>query len=138
MRQPTLTHKHTHIHHFYFHYAYLKCHSTEEHYVKKMLFQIPDLVWLNFTSPSEAGQGHSRKNREGNSCQGSMNALIPQECASEIYMTVMIPSMINPGCSKMYCDCFFRCLYHCLFVSEQPQPQTYQCIIFVFSWTTLL
>lgn len=102
-----------------------------------MLFQIPDLAWLNFPSPPEAGQDTAEKTREragGNSCQGSMSVLIPQECTSEIYITVMTTTdtqQDNPaGQAEQRCGCYCCCC--CLFWFVSEKLQTYQHIVFVF------
>ena len=100
-----------------------------------MLFQIPDSAWLNFPSPPEAGQGHSRKTREqagGNSCQGTMSVLIPQECTSEIYITVMTTTdtqQDNPaGQTHRGCYCCCCCLFW--FVSEKLADISAHCVCF--------
>lgn len=52
---------------------------------------------LSLTSRGRAGTQQKKHTQRagGNSCQGSTSVLIPQECTSEIYMTVMTTTDIK-------------------------------------------
>lgn len=57
----------------------------------EMLFQIPDLVWLNFASPPKARAGMQQEKKHTHRrlweipAMGSMSVLTPQECTCRIF-----------------------------------------------------
>ena len=101
-----------------------------------MLFQIPDSAWLNFPSPPEAGQGHSRKNK-----RAGRGKFLPgnHECLNTTGMhkwnlhhchdNYRYKMQDNPaGQTHRGCYCCCCCLFW--FVSEKLADISAHCVCF--------